>query len=136
MDINIKIYFQINPNSGVPIYRQVIDQVKIGIATGRFKPGEYLPSVREVSSALEINPMTVSKAYSLLEKNKIVEFIRGQGMRVPDAPINVKNNGNEEQMKALLREVVNCAQQWSLTQETVLKDLKQIWEVNSHGQDG
>ena len=132
MSMNIKIYFQINPNSGVPIYRQVIDQVKIGIASGRFKPGEYLPSVREVSSVLEINPMTVSKAYSLLEKSKNVEFIRGQGMRVPDVPIVSENKGNEEQMKALLREVVNCAQQWSLTQESVLKNLKQTWEENSH----
>jgi len=130
--MNIKIYFQINPNSGVPIYRQVIDQVRIGIASGKFKPGEYLPSVREVSSSLEINPMTVSKAYSLLEKDNVIEFIRGQGMRVPDAPKITENKGNEKQMKALLKEVVNCAKQWSLDQDSVLKSLKQTWEENSH----
>ena len=78
MDKNIKLYFQINPSSGVPIYRQIIDQVKLGIATGKFKPGEYLPSVREVSTSLEINPMTVSKAYSLLEKSGVIELVRGQ----------------------------------------------------------
>jgi len=130
--MDIKIYFQINPNSGVPIYRQVIDQVKIGIASGRFKPGEYLPSVREVSSSLEINPMTVSKAYSLLEKSKAIEFIRGQGMRVPDAPLKNENDGREDQMKLLLKEVVNCAKQWSLDQDSVLENLKQVWEENSH----
>ncbi|MEI7999412.1 MAG: GntR family transcriptional regulator [Candidatus Omnitrophota bacterium] len=131
MDKNIKLYFQINPSSGVPIYRQIIDQVKLGIATGKFKPGEYLPSVREVSTSLEINPMTVSKAYSLLEKSGVIELVRGQGMRIPEASKDDSIN-HEQQLVPILRETVNAAKQLSLDMDTVIKKLKDIWEGNSH----
>ena len=72
----------VSPTSGVPIYRQLMDQVRAQIAGGRLAPGEFLPSVRQVAEELEVNPMTVSKAYSLLEQDGVVELVRGQGMRV------------------------------------------------------
>lgn len=75
-------YFEIHPNSGVPIYRQLIDQVHALIAGGKLQPGDLLPSVRQVGQAAAVNPMTVSKAYSLLESERVVERVRGQGMRV------------------------------------------------------
>ena len=61
--------FQVNPSSGVPIYRQLMDQVRALIASGRLAEGELLPSVRQVGQELQINKMTVSKAYSLLERD-------------------------------------------------------------------
>ena len=130
--MNPKIHFQINPNSGVPIYRQIIDQVKMGITTGKFKPGDYLPSVREVSSSIDINPMTVSKAYSLLEKGKNVEFVRGQGMRIPDGPIPSDHFIGQQQMKWHLKEVVNYAKGLSLDQKSVVNILKKTWGENNH----
>ena len=71
----------------MPIYRQILDQVRAQIATGRLAAGEFLPSVRQVASELTVNPMTVSKAYSLLERDGIVELVRGQGMRVVGQPV-------------------------------------------------
>src|SRR5688500_20378482 len=68
----------VSPTSGVPIYRQLMDQVRAQIAGGRLSPGDFLPSVRQVAEELEVNPMTVSKAYSLLEKEQVVELVRGQ----------------------------------------------------------
>ena len=133
MDINARLYFQINPTSGVPIYRQIFDQVKIGIAIGKFAGGEFLPSIRDVAKSLEVNPMTVSKAYSLLEKSGIIEFVRGQGMRIP-----VKEQSptipdmSQDRLDLLIREVVNSAQQLSLDEESVIKKLKNIWEENHH----
>ena len=59
--------FSINPNSGEPIYRQLTEQVKRMVAGGQLQPGAELPSVRELAAQYAINPMTISKAYSLLE---------------------------------------------------------------------
>jgi len=74
--------FGVHPSSGVPVYRQIMDAVRAEIASGHRPVGSFLPSVREVAKELEINPMTVSKAYSLLESEGVVERLPGQGMRV------------------------------------------------------
>ena len=66
------IPFEIHPSSGVPIYRQLIDQVHALIAGGRLTEGDLLPSVRQVAAAAAVNPMTVSKAYSRLEAEGVV----------------------------------------------------------------
>jgi GntR family transcriptional regulator len=62
-------YFQVNPSSGMPIYRQLMDQVRALVASGRLAEGDLLPSVRQVGQDLQVNQMTVSKAYSLLERD-------------------------------------------------------------------
>ncbi len=63
----------------MPIYRQIADQVKVGVATGALANGEKLPSVRALSEALVINPTTVQRAFLDLEKDGVVESRRGQG---------------------------------------------------------
>lgn len=124
-----RYYFQVSTSSGVPIYRQIIDQVKTQIATGRLQEGVFLPSVRQVAQELEINPMTVSKAYSLLEKEGILEFVRGQGMAARAPHIPKKNlQKREEHMMPLLKEVVTKAQQLSLDKEKVMKALESLWK--------
>ena len=70
-----------NPSSGVPIYRQLMDQVRASSSpAGGWRKGDLLPSVRQVGQDLQVNQMTVSKAYSLLERERVVERVRGQGM--------------------------------------------------------
>jgi GntR family transcriptional regulator len=76
----------VDPGTGVPVYRQVMDQVKLQVACGRLTPGDELPSTRALSTELGVNPMTISKAYSFLEKEGIVE-------RRPGRPVVVKGNG-------------------------------------------
>ena len=127
--IKSKVYFQISTSSGVPIYRQIIDQVKTQIATGRLEAGIFMPSVRQVAEELEVNPMTVSKAYSLLEKEDVLEFVRGQGMRIRESSIAKKNlQKREEHIVPLLKEVVTKAQQLSLGKEKVIEALKSLWK--------
>ena len=129
-----KFYFQISTSSGVPIYRQIIDQVKTQIATGHLETGVFMPSVRQVAEELEINPMTVSKAYSLLEKEGVLEFIRGQGMVVRASSISKKNvQRREDDMIPLLKEVVTKAQQLSLNQEKVMNALESLWKEQKNG---
>ena len=99
--------FDINPNANVPIYRQIIDQVQRLIAGGGLKPGDELPSVRTVAALHAVNPMTVSKAYSLLEAQGYVARIRGTGMVVAD-----QNKGKSRAQRiALLRPSLQAAAQ-------------------------
>ena len=75
----------IQPQSTTPLYRQIMDQVRVRVAAGLLRPGDPLPSVREVASRHAINPMTVSKAYSLLRAEGLLDQARGQGMVVAGA---------------------------------------------------
>jgi GntR family transcriptional regulator len=73
---------QIDHHSGQPIYRQVIDQVRRQVMAGQLREGEQLPSVRDLAAQLRVNPMTISKAYSLMEIEGLLERRRGVGLFV------------------------------------------------------
>ena len=122
-----RLLFQIHPSSGVPIYRQLMDQVRTLIAAGRLSADEMLPSVRQIAEDLQINPMTVSKAYSLLERDGVLERVRGQGMRVAavtDAQPSVKQR--QQLLKPLLEQLAAEAYQLNLTREQVLAALNPL----------
>jgi GntR family transcriptional regulator len=76
--------FELNilPGGGVPIFRQIVDQVRLAAATGRLAPGEALPSVRAAAEKLLVNPNTVAKAYGELAREGIIEGQQGRGMFV------------------------------------------------------
>jgi GntR family transcriptional regulator len=81
--------FYVDPHSGVPIFRQLMDQVKVNIASGVLKPGDELPSIRSLSVPLGVNPMTISKAYNLLVHDEIL-------IRRPGKPLVVADMGQAE----------------------------------------
>src|SRR3954447_12174371 len=113
-----RLVFRVSVVSGVPIYRQLMEQVKALVAGGRIGEGEFLPSVRQVAEELAVNPMTVSKAYSILEREGVVELVRGQGMRVKETATNGKVR--REAILPLLKQVAVTAKQLSLKPEQVL----------------
>ena len=117
-------YFQVNPSSGVPIYRQLMDQVRALVASGRLAEGDLLPSVRQVAQDLQVNQMTVSKAYSLLERDGVVERVRGHGMRVNHkSPRRGTIKERQNELRPLLEQVAAQAYQLALTREQVLAAL-------------
>jgi GntR family transcriptional regulator len=71
--------FRSNPSSGVPVYLQLIEQVKHAIDVGALRPGEQLPAIRKVAEDLVINPNTVAKAYRDLEHDGVIELRQGAG---------------------------------------------------------
>jgi len=73
----------VDPSSGVPVFRQVMDQVRFHIASGLLSAGDELPPTRSLSAELGVNPMTISKAYNLLEREGVLE-------RRPGRPLVVK----------------------------------------------
>jgi GntR family transcriptional regulator len=73
-----------NPSSGVPIYLQLMEQVKHAIETGALRPGEQLPGIRPLAEELVVNPNTVAKAYRELEHEGVIELRQGAGAFVSD----------------------------------------------------
>ncbi|MFA5537148.1 MAG: GntR family transcriptional regulator [Bacillota bacterium] len=90
--------FNIDARSSTPIYEQIMGQIKEAIMRGLLEPGEKLPSVREMSTLLTVNPNTVSKAYQELEREKAIETIRGRGTFVVE---NYQPRMDEERMQGI-----------------------------------
>ena len=131
MDIDPR-QFDIHPNSGVPIYRQIIDQVHALVAGGRLRPGDLLPSVRQVATAADINPMTVSKAYSRLEADGMVERVRGQGMRVLEPKAKGNRRQRRRQLRDLLAPALHRAVQLDLSEAEIRDVFRSLLEELTH----
>jgi GntR family transcriptional regulator len=107
----------VDPSSGVPVYRQLIDQVKFLIASGLLKPGDTLPATRGLSTELGINPMTISKAYSFLEKEGVVKRRPGRPLVVRAlAPAEFRDR-RLTQLRESLRPAVTAARQLGIERE-------------------
>jgi GntR family transcriptional regulator len=121
--------FILNPNSGVPIYRQLLDQVRRMVAGGQLPAGTPLPSIRDLAIKYAVNPMTVSKAYSLLEGEGILERHRGKPMTVADRTraqqLPIKRM---KQLEPHVDQLILAARQLQLSQFEVIKAVKSKWE--------
>jgi GntR family transcriptional regulator len=118
------LIFEINASSGVPIYRQIVDQVHALVAGGLLKEGDLLPSVRQVAQTAAVNPMTVSKAYSRLETEAVVRRVRGLGMQVLAPSQNGSLDERKQQFRTTIEPALHRARQLGLNN-------KQIREVIS-----
>jgi GntR family transcriptional regulator len=106
--------FDIHPDSGVPIYEQIVDQITFAIASGALEVGGLIPSVRELAHEhLLVNPNTVARAYQELERRGVVAARRGLGMIVtPDAPALCRQQRQDtvrSRIRQALREAVSSA---------------------------
>ena len=99
------ISFTLDPKSGVPIYRQIQDQIRYGIASGRLRPGEQLPTVRALAVDLAVNPNTVIKAYSELERQGVLTTEQGTGTFVAPVPaVALAQEDQQAKLRALCAE--------------------------------
>lgn len=94
----MKPLINIDSRSSKPIYEQIIEKIQENILKGILKPGDKLPSVRELASIITINPNTISKAYIELERMKAIEVIRGKGTFVVE---NFKPIMDDEKMREI-----------------------------------
>ncbi len=126
------IQFQINPSSGVPIYKQIMNQITRHIASGHLQPGDELPSIRQIAAEYEINQMTVSKAYSLLEATNVLERNRGKRMAVASGQKSAETKEHRlGLLKPALEEVKKQSAQLSLEFEDVSEELRRLMEANN-----
>ena len=117
----------VDPASPEPIYRQIAEQLRRLVAAGQLRPGDGLPSVREVAAAHAINPMTVSRAYSQLEAEGVLERLRGKGMAVAARD----NRGGSlaarmQLLEPVLREAARHSRELELPADRVLARLRQL----------
>jgi DNA-binding transcriptional regulator YhcF (GntR family) len=121
--------FILNPQSGIPIYRQILEQVRRMVASGQLPPGTALPSVRDLALRHTINPMTISRAYSLLESEGLLERNRGKPMTVASQGRNHSLLPRRlRQMDPLLKQTVIAAKQLHLTEAELVKAIRDEWE--------
>ena len=107
--------FAVHPSSGVPIYRQLMDQVQALVAGGKLVAGDTLPSVRQMAADLGVNMMTVSKAYAKLEAVGVLDRSRGKGMVVAAPRSEGSITQRQEQMRPLADQAVIRGLQLGLT---------------------
>jgi len=124
--------FVLKPQSGVPIYRQILEQVRRMVASGQLAPGAELPSVRDLALKHAVNPMTISKAYSLLEAEGMLERNRGRPMTVASQARNSSLlNRRLQQIQPLVEQTVLAAKQLEIGEAELVKSVRRNWE-NDH----
>ena len=122
-------HFDLLPSSATPIYRQIVDQVERAVASGTLAAGDDLPSVRAVAQHYVVNPMTVSKAYSLLELQGLVERRRGIGMIIR-ASMATGLPERVAQLRPALEHAASVSRQLGVAPAAALDAFQQILAAN------
>ena len=115
--------FSLDPQSGVPVYRQLIDQVQAGVAAGALKPAQQLPTVRQVAVDLTINPNTVQRAYAELERDGLLTLVRGRGTFVAETP---PTRDHKPAADALAAKVAAQAKSLGVAPDDLIRALKAL----------
>jgi GntR family transcriptional regulator len=118
--------FRLDAHSGVPVYRQLIDQVQAAMATGALSPGDQLPTVRHVAVELAINPNTVLRAYREMEIRGILDTQQGTGTFIADKQVEPAPEERERQLAQLAGEFVSRAGAAGLTVGELIEALRQL----------
>jgi GntR family transcriptional regulator len=119
---------QIDHHSGQPIYRQVIDQVRRQIVARQLREGEPLPSVRDLAGQLRVNPMTISKAYSLLEMEGLLQRRRGVGLFVAALRKDKAGRTKAGMLEDALTKAVVTAVQLGIPEEQARNMLAKLYQ--------
>lgn len=118
----------VDPHSGIPVYRQLVEQIRFHVASGLLKPGEEMPSTRALSAKLGVNPMTISKALVLLEEDGVLERRPGRSHVVPELRGGTLRASRLEQLEAALRPVATKTRQLNLEPDTAVSIFRRLLE--------
>ena len=118
------IDFRLDPKSGVPYYRQIIDQIRYGVASGRLRVGEQLPTVRALAVQLKVNLNTVSKAYRELEIQSVLETQQGTGTFIGTMDMQIPESERQGKLASICSEFLSIAKSYGFSIEDVVKELR------------
>jgi GntR family transcriptional regulator len=118
------IKFVLNPKTGIPFYRQIIDQIRYGIASGNLATGEQLPTVRALAVELKVNLNTVAKAYKELEIQDILETQQGTGTFISAAESNVFESERLHKLQSIIQEFTTTTLSYGFTIDELIDELK------------
>ena len=117
------IDFRLDPKTGIPFYRQIIDQIKFGIAGGRLKVGEQLPTVRSLAVDLKVNLNTVAKVYKELEIQKILETQQGSGTFVNESRVHISQKERTDKLREICNEFTSIAFTYGFSVKDIVDQL-------------
>ena len=120
--------FRLDLRSGVPVYRQLIDQVRAGIASGSLTAGDQLPTVRQLAVDLAINPNTVLRAYRELELGELLETQQGTGTFITQKKPRHDDVERERQLSQLVGEFLARAGAAGFTLEELMQQLRELMQ--------
>ena len=123
---NGKFKFGLDLRSGVPVYRQIIDQVRAGMASGTLTAGDQLPTVRQLAVDLAINPNTVLRAYRELELGGLLETQQGTGTFITQKKVKRDEAERARQLSQLAGEFLSRAGAAGFTADELLEQLREM----------
>lgn len=118
------IDFKLDPKAGSPFYRQIIDQIKFGIASGNLKIGEQLPTVRALAVDLKVNLNTVAKAYKELEIQDILETQQGTGTFISTIEIQISSKEKDKKLQEICNEFSTIAYSYGFSVDDLITHLQ------------
>lgn len=118
--------FLLNDHSGVPVYRQLIDQVQAAIAAGALREGDQLPTVRQVAVDLAINPNTVLRSYREMEIRGLLDSQQGTGTFIADRKVEYSKDDRERLLGQLTSEFVSRAGAAGFTLKQLIRALREL----------
>ncbi len=118
------IEFKLDSSTGIPFYRQIIDQIRFGIALGQLTIGEQLPTVRSMAVELAINPNTVTKAYKELEIQRILDTQQGTGTFIGETKIELSKQERDKKLKSICQQYLTMASAYGFTTDDVVSELQ------------
>jgi GntR family transcriptional regulator len=121
------LLIRVDPGDGLPIYRQIVEQVKAAIASGVLSEGDRVPSHRDLARDLVVAPLTIARAYDLLEREGFIARERGKGAFVA-APAKHAASQATEQLHGRANALVRHAQALGLSREDALRALREAWQ--------
>lgn len=128
------MHFRVNPTSGVPIYLQLMEQIKHGVETGALQPGDQLPGIRKLAETMVMNSNTVAKAYRELEHEGYVEIRHGAGAFI-STKLNTREVHNRmDQARPLFEQAVAQASKLGLTDEEIRRLVEAELQKNGGSQ--
>lgn len=123
------MFEQIDPRSATPLYAQIAGRLRVAVAAGDLRPGEPLPSVRQLASRLRVNPATVVQAYRDLETEGFVEMRQGAGTFVKEVVPERRATERSRQAIDLVRQMIAEAGRLGLTTRELLQAIEQELEA-------
>jgi len=122
------VEFKLDLKSGVPFHRQIVDQIRYGIASDRLLPGEQLPTVRELAVHLQVNPNTVRKAYSELEILGILDTQQGTGTFVSHRQVEIGEAEKKRMLRQICDELVARGNQYGFSVREIVTHMQRRLE--------
>jgi GntR family transcriptional regulator len=122
------INFKLDPKTGTPFYRQIIDQILFGIASGNLKTGEQLPTVRSLAVDLKVSLSTIAKAYQELETKNVLEMQQGTGTFISKQVPHISEKERNDKLIEICKEFSTIAFSYGFSANDLIHQLQKLYQ--------